>query len=412
MDTNEKNIQNYMPAAEEVAAELGKAKSIDDFFGKEGIFSRLFAKTLEQMMEAELSEQLGYEKYEAKGRNSGNSRNGYYERNLKTSTGETTIQVPRDRNGEFESTILEKHATNTNELEQKIIWMYAKGMSVRDIQDTLEELYGVELSPGSISVVTNKVWELVEAWQNRPLASCYPIVWLDAIHIKIRRNHKVENTAVYIILGVDWDGKKDVLGHWIGDGGESATFWMSVLSDLQARGVEEILIAAMDGLTGFSEAVGAVFPSTIIQKCVIHQIRNSLKYLSSQDYKPFIADLKRVYQAPTLEMAKANFETLDKVWGKQYPSIIRSWQKNWDELTAYFQFPAEIRRLIYTTNTVEGYNRQIRKVIKTKGGFPNPEAVRKILYLATVDITEKWNTPIFSWRKIYNQLMIYFNRDL
>jgi transposase-like protein len=411
MDTEEKNIQDYMPAAEEVAAELSKAKSIDDFFGKEGIFSRLFAKTLEQMMEAELSEQLGYEKYEAKGRNSGNSRNGYYERNLKTSTGEMAIQVPRDRNGEFESKILDKHASNTNELEKKITWMYAKGMSVRDIQDTLEELYGVELSPSSISVVTNKVWELVETWQNRPLSSSYPLVWLDAIHIKIRRNHKVDNTAVYIILGVDWEGKKDVLGHWIGDGGESAAFWMNVLSDLQGRGVEEILIASMDGLSGFSEAVEAVFPGTIIQKCVIHQIRNSLKYLASSDYKPFMADLKKVYQAPNLEKAAAELENLDRQWGEQYPLILRSWRKHWDELTAYFQFPAEIRRLIYTTNTVEGYNRQIRKVIKTKGGFPNPEAVRKILYLATVDITEKWNTPIFSWRKIYNQLMIYFNRD-
>jgi transposase-like protein len=321
------------------------------------------------------------------------------------------IQVPRDRNGEFESKILDKHASNTNELEKKITWMYAKGMSVRDIQDTLEELYGVELSPSSISVVTNKVWELVETWQNRPLSSSYPLVWLDAIHIKIRRNHKVDNTAVYIILGVDWEGKKDVLGHWIGDGGESAAFWMNVLSDLQGRGVEEILIASMDGLSGFSEAVEAVFPGTIIQKCVIHQIRNSLKYLASSDYKPFMADLKKVYQAPNLEKAAAELENLDRQWGEQYPLILRSWRKHWDELTAYFQFPAEIRRLIYTTNTVEGYNRQIRKVIKTKGGFPNPEAVRKILYLATVDITEKWNTPIFSWRKIYNQLMIYFNRD-
>ena len=245
MDTKEKNKQAYMPAAEDIAAELGKAKSIDDFFGKEGIFARMFGKTLEQMMEAELSEKLGYEKYEAKGRNSGNSRNGYYERKIKSSHGETKLEVPRDRNGEYEPVILEKHGGNSNELEQKIIWMYAKGMSVRDIQDTLEELYGVSLSPSSISVVTNKVWELVKAWQNRPLADSYPIVWLDALHIKIRRDHKVENTAVYVALGVDWDGKKDVLGQWVGDGAESATFWMTVMSDLQARGVKEILIAEM-----------------------------------------------------------------------------------------------------------------------------------------------------------------------
>lgn len=407
----EKNRQEYMPSAEMVAAELGKAKSIDDFFGKDGIFSRLFSKTLEQMLEAELSEQLGYEKYEAKGRNSGNSRNGHYERQLKTSAGESSIQVPRDRNGEFEAAILEKHATNTNELEKKIIWMYAKGMSVRDIQDTLEELYGVEVSPGTISAVTNKVWDLVEAWQNRPLMESYPLLWLDAIHIKIRKEQRVETTAVYSILGVDWEGKKDILGHWIGNGAESAAFWMSVLSDLQARGVQEICIACMDGLSGFVEAVEAVFPNTILQKCVVHQIRNSLKYLASKDYKPFLADLKKVYRAATLELAQSNFENLDQKWGSQYPIIIRSWKKNWNELTAYFNFPAEIRRLIYTTNAVEGYYRQIRKVIKTKGGFPNPESVRKILYLVTMDIVAKWSMPIFSWKKILNQLKIYFDKD-
>ena len=412
METKEnKTIQDFMPNAEKVAEELGKAKSIDDFFGKGGIFARLFSSTLEQMLEAELTAQLGYERYESKGRNSGNSRNGSYERQLKTSEGETQIQVPRDRNGEFESVILEKHALNTNELEKKVIWMYAKGMSVRDIQETLEELYGVEVSPGTISTITNKVWELVENWQNRPLAESYPLVWMDAIHIKIRKDHRVENTAVYIILGVDWEGKKDVLGHWVGNGAESAAFWMAVLTDLQARGVKEICIACMDGLSGFTEAVEAIFPTTIIQKCVIHQIRNTIKYLASKDYKPFMADLKKVYQAPTLEMALSKFETLEKTWGSQYEIIIRSWRKNWDELTSYFNFPAEIRRLIYTTNTVEGYNRQIRKVIKTKGGFPNPESVRKILYLATTDITAKWSAPIFSWKKILNQLKIYFDRE-
>lgn len=407
-----KSIQEIMPSAEIVAAELGKAKSIDDFFGKDGILSRLFSKTLEQMLEAELTEQLGYERYEASGRNSGNSRNGYYERQLKTSEGETRIQVPRDRNGEFDSKILEKHATNTNELENKIIWMYTKGVSVRDIQETLGEIYGVEVSAGTISSITNKVWEMAEVWQNRPLAESYPLVWLDAIHIKIRKDHRVENTAVYVILGVDWDGKKEVLGHWIGDGAESAAYWMAVLSDLQARGVQEICIACMDGLTGFKEAVEAIFPQTIIQKCIVHQIRNTLKYLSSNDYKPFLSDLKKVYQAPTLEMAQSNFEALDKKWGSQYQVVIRSWRKNWDELTAYFNFPPEIRRLIYTTNTVEGYNRQIRKVIKTKGGFPNPESVRKILYLATMDIVAKWTMPIFNWKKILNQLKIYFDRDI
>lgn len=410
-EKDNKTIQDFMPSAEKVAEELGKAKSIDDFFGKEGIFSRLFSKTLEHMLEAELTAKLGYEKYAAEGRNSGNSRNGTYERNLKTSEGETQIQVPRDRNGEFESKILEKYSGNTNELEKKVIWMYTKGMSVRDIQETMEELYGVEISPGTISTITNKVWEMVQAWQNRPLEKSYPLVWLDAIHIKIRKDHRVENTAVYIILGVDWNGKKDVLGHWVGDGAESAAFWMSILSDLQTRGVQEICIACVDNLTGFQNAIEAVFPKTIIQKCIIHQIRNTVNYLASKDYKPFLADLKKVYKAPTLEIAESNLESLDKVWGEQYPIILRSWKKNWPELSTFFRFPSDVRRLIYTTNTVEGYNRQIRKVIKTKGGFPNPESVRKILYLATMDIVAKWVVPVFGWKKILNQLAIYFEHD-
>lgn len=271
-ETNKKaNIQDYMPPAEIVQQELAKAKSMDDFFGKEGIFARLFASTMEQMLQAELTEHLGYEPHEAKGRNSGNNRNGSYSRKLRTSEGETTIQVPRDRNGTFEPVILPKGTgSTTNELEDKIIGMYAKGMSVRDIQDQLEELYGVEVSPATVSAITDKVWGLVEAWQSRPLSAIYAIVYLDAIHLKIRRENKIENTAVYIVLGVDLEGHRDVLGHWIGDGGEGANFWLSVITDLQSRGVKDILIACMDGLTGFKDAILAVFPKTEIQRCVIH----------------------------------------------------------------------------------------------------------------------------------------------
>jgi putative transposase len=405
-------MQEIMPSAEEVQKELRTAKSMDDFFGKEGIFSRLFAKTMEQMLEAELSEELGYEPYEIKGRNSGNSRNGSYPKKLRSSDGEVTIQVPRDRNNEFEPQIVKKHTANTNELEDKIIGMYAKGLSVRDVQDTLQELYGIEVSPATISAITDKVWGLVESWQSRTLEAIYPIIYLDAIHINLRRDGKVENTAVYVVLGVNVEGYRDVLGHWVGSGAETANFWLSVITDLQSRGVKDIFIACMDGLSGFKEAVLAVFPNTQIQRCVIHQIRNSLKYVTWNDRKPFMVDLKTVYQAPTREAAEANLVKLGEQWRSKYAIAVRSWENNWEDLATFFDYPTEIRRLIYTTNPVEGYHRQLRKVIKTKGGFPNGDAVRKLLFLATRNITKKWTMPIPNWARILNQLVIRFEDRL
>ncbi len=405
-------MQEIMPSAEEVQKELRTAKSMDDFFGKEGIFSRLFAKTMEQMLEAELSDELGYEPYEIKGRNSGNSRNGSYPKKLRSSDGEVTIQVPRDRNNEFEPQIVKKHTANTNELEDKIIGMYAKGLSVRDVQDTLQELYGIEVSPTTISAITDKVWGLVESWQSRTLEAIYPIIYLDAIHINLRRDGKVENTAVYVVLGVNVEGYRDVLGHWVGSGAETANFWLSVITDLQSRGVKDIFIACMDGLSGFKEAVLAVFPNTQIQRCVIHQIRNSLKYVTWNDRNPFMVDLKKVYQAPTREAAEASLVKLGEQWRSKYAIAVRSWENNWEDLATFFDYPAEIRRLIYTTNPVEGYHRQLRKVIKTKGGFPNGDAVRKLLFLATRNITKKWTMPIPNWARILNQLVIRFEDRL
>jgi putative transposase len=407
-----RNMQEIMPSVEEVQRELGKAKSMDDFFGKEGIFARLFAHTIEEMLETELSEHLGYEAYEVKGRNSGNSRNGRYAKKLRTSSGETTIQVPRDRNGEFEPQVVKKQVANTNELEDKIIGMYAKGMSVRDIQETLQELYGVEVSPTTLSAITDKVWELVEEWQNRSLASIYPIIYLDAIHIKLRREAKVENIAVYTVLGVDVEGHRDVLGHWVGEGKESSNFWLSVITDLQSRGVKDIFIACMDGLSGFKEAVLAVFPQTQIQRCIIHQIRNSLKYITWTDRKAFMTDLKEVYQAATRESAEANLRQLSEKWSDKYAVAIRSWENNWEDLSTFFAYPAEIRRLIYTTNSVEGYHRQLRKVTKSKSMFPTPEAARKLLFLANRDILKKWTMPIQNWPLILNQLVIRFEGRL
>jgi putative transposase len=403
-DKNE-NKAFEMPSAEDVAQELGKATSIDDFYGKDGIFSRLFSKTIEQMLEAELSAELGYERYESAGRNSGNNRNGHYKRKMRTSGGDAEIKVPRDRNGEFQSALLQK---NSNEIEQKILAMYAKGMSTRDIQEMLEELYGIDVSPETISAITDKVWPLVEEWQNRPLMSQYAIVYLDAIHIKLRREGKIVTVAVYNVLGVDLDGHKEILGHWIGDGGEGANFWLSVVADLQARGVEDIFIAAVDGLAGFSDAIRSVFPETQVQRCVIHQIRNSLKYVIWKDRKAFTADLKKVYKAATREEAESNLLLLEEKWQDKYAAAIRSWQNNWEELSVYFDYPKEIRRLIYTTNAVEAYHRQLRKVTKNKGSFPTEQALRKLLYLATVNITKKWSAPLQNWPLILNQLAIRF----
>jgi putative transposase len=408
----EQKFQENMPSAEEVQKELATAKSMDDFFGKEGIFARLFANTIETMLESELSEELGYEPYEAKGKNSGNSRNGHYPKKVRTSAGETTIQVPRDRNGEYEPQVVKKHVANTNELEDKIIAMYAKGMSVRDIQETLKELYGVDVSPTTLSAITDKVWELVESWQNRPLASIYPIIYLDAIHLKLRREGKIENTAVYTVLGVDLEGHRDVLGHWVGEGSESSNFWLSVVTDLQGRGVQDIFIACMDGLSGFREAVLAVFPRTQIQRCIIHQIRNSLKYVTWADRKPFMEDLRLVYQAATREAAEAQLRQLHEKWGDKYAIAIRSWQNNWEDLATFFAYPAEIRRLIYTTNSVEGYHRQLRKVTKSKGAFPTPQAARKLLFLAHREILKKWTMPIYNWALILNQLVIRFDERM
>ena len=342
-----------------------------------------------------------------------NSRlTGYYAKKLRTSSGESTIQVPRDRNGEFEPQVVKKQVANTNELEDKIIGMYAKGMSVRDIQETLQELYGVEVSPTTLSAITDKVWGLVEGWQNRALASVYPIVYLDAIYIKLRHEGKVENIAVYTVLGVDVEGHRDVLGHWVGDGNESSNFWLSVITDLQSRGVRDIFIACMDGLSGFKEAVLAVFPHTQIQRCIIHQIRNSLKYVTWNDQKAFMVDLKQVYQAATRESAEANLRQLTEKWGDKYAVAIRSWQNNWEDLATYFAYPAEIRRLIYTTNSVEGYHRQLRKVTKSKNIFPTAESARKLLFLANRDILKKWTMPIQNWPLILNQLVIRFEGRL
>lgn len=396
-------------ARDTLAKELAKdCRTIEDIQEK---LKELFKDTLQQVFEAEMEHHLGYPKSAAEGINSGNSRNGYSRKTVKTRSGDTEIEVPRDRNSEFEPQIIRKYQTTANELEDRIVAMYAKGLSTRDIEDQMKDIYGIDVSATLVSKVTDKILPQITEWQSRPLERIYPIIYLDAIHFKVRKDNRVVNKAAYTVLGITVSGQKDILGVWIGDS-ESASFWLGVLNDLKNRGVEDIFIVCKDGLTGFSEAINAAFPQTELQLCVIHQIRNSLKYVSYKDRKSLMIDLKQVYQALTLEEAELEFEEFKGKWEKRYPLVIRSWENNWLELTAYFKYPEEIRRIIYTTNTIEGYHRQLRKVTKTKTAYPTDDALKKIIYLATLDISRKWTMPLREWGMCLSQLTIYFGDRL
>lgn len=371
------------------------------------LLKSLFKGTIEQMLEAEMEEHLGYEKHSPAGDGSGNSRNGYNKKTLQTEFGETELQVPRDRKGEFEPKLIAKYQTKTDDLESRIIAMYAKGMSNRDIEDHLRDIYGVEASAALISRITDKIMPAVTEWLSRPLDSMYPIVFLDGIMFKVRKDSKVVNKCVYSVLGINMEGKKDILGVWISEN-ESASFWLSVCNEIKNRGVQDILIACRDNLSGFSSAIETVFPKTEQQLCVIHQIRNSTKYIAYKDLKPVMADLKKIYGAPTLDDAEYRMEEFADKWGKKYPQILKSWKANWTELTTYFKYPEEVRRLIYTTNAVEGFHRMLRKYTKTKTIYPTDEAVKKSVYLSIQEITKKWGLPVRDWGIIIGQLMIFF----
>ncbi|WP_208587812.1 IS256 family transposase [Gracilibacillus suaedae] len=375
------------------------------------MMKQLFKDTLQQVFEAELEEELGYQKHSIKGNNTGNSRNGYSKKGIQSKFGKVDLHIPRDRNGDYEPKIVKKHEKTVNGIEEQILGLYAKGMSTRDIEDQMRDVYGIDISPTLVSKVTDKIMPLVTEWQNRPLNRVYPIVFLDAIHFKVRKENRIVNKAAYTVLAINMEGQKEILGIWIGES-ESSSFWLGVCTDLKNRGVEDILIACKDGLSGFSEAINSVFPRTEIQLCVIHQIRNSMKYVSYKEQKVVMKDLKKVYQALTLEEAEMEFATFKETWGKKHPIIIRSWEQNWLELTTYFQYPHEIRRAIYTTNIVEGYHRQLRKVTKTKSAFPSDEALRKMIYLTTMAISKKWTMPIRGWTECISQLAIYFGERL
>ncbi|GAV23282.1 IS256 family transposase [Carboxydothermus pertinax] len=385
-----------------------QCKSIEDIYEA---LKNIFSDTIQQLLEAELEHHLGYQKYDPKGKNSGNSRNGYSKKTLKTRLGPTEIEIPRDRNGEFEPQVIKKYQTTANELEDQIISMYAKGMTNRDIEAQMKDIYGIDVSPALVSKITDKIMPQITEWQARPLERVYPIVYFDAIHFKVRQDGRIINKAAYTVLGINTSGYKDILGIWIGEN-ESATFWLNVFNDLKNRGVEDILIVSKDGLSGFSEAIKAVFPKAEIQLCVIHQIRNSLKYVSYKDRKNLMADLKKVYGAATLEEAELGLLELKEKWDKKYPIVSKSWERNWDELSTYFKYPQEIRKLIYTTNIVEGYHRQLRKVTKVKTTYPTDDSLRKILYLATVDILKKWTMPIKDWGLCVSQFTIYFGERM
>lgn len=397
---------------EKVDELLKNAKSLKDIKGEGGVLQEMLKSTIERVMKAELEDQLGYPHNSRNAKKkTNNKRNGHYNKKLRTDSGHVHLDIPRDRNGEYEPKIIRKYETIDSDLQETIISMYAKGMTTRDITEHFKKIYGTDISPTFISTVTSKVMEAAQAWQSRILDRLYPVVFLDAIHYKIRSEGKIVNKAAYMCLGLTIEGKQDVLGIYIGEN-ESSTFWLNVLTDLNNRGVEDILICCIDGLKGFPEAIASIFPKTEIQSCVIHQIRNSLRYVGSKHQKEFMGDLKKVYQAVSLEEAKSNFLLLEEKWGSKYPVVTNSWSNNWEHLTAYFKYTQSIRKIIYTTNIVEGYHRQLRKVTKNRSIFPNDESLFKMLYLATKEASEKWTMAKHNWAMTLSQLSIHFEGRL
>ena len=394
--------------------EIKKCKTIDDVMGKNGLIQKLVKDVLENILEGEMEEHLGRSKYQRlddEDFEKVNYRNGYSKKNLRSSFGDVDLNIPRDRNGEFEPKIVKKYETVCNELDKKIISLYAKGMSTSDIQAEIEDLYGITISPSMVSKITDKVLSSAVEWQNRPLDRIYPIVYLDAMYFKVRSNGKIVNKAVYICLGYDMDGYKDILGIWV-DEAEGAKFWLGICNDLKNRGVKEILIACMDGLKGLPQAIKTVFPSVNIQTCIIHQIRNSIKYVASKDKKEFMKDLKEVYKASTEELALIQLDMLKEKWHSKYAIVIDSWYNNWSNLSTFFEFSPQIRKMIYTTNILEGFNRQIRKFTKVRVIFPTDESLNKCVYLATMEIMEKWTQPTPNWGATLAELTLMFENQI
>jgi len=391
--------------------ELENCKSMDDLTGKNGLLQRLLGGMVEKMLEQEMEEHLGYSKHSSDGRNSGNSRNGKSTKKVQSSHGSLELDIPRDRNSQFQPKLIKKRQKNISSFDDKIISMYARGMSTRDIQDHIHEIYGAEISSTSVSHITEKVLEVAKEWQSRPLEKLYPIVYFDAIHYKVRQDGKVVNKAAYTCLGIDVHGKKDVLGLWIGEK-EGAKFWLRVMTELKNRGVQDIFIACVDGLKGMPEAICSVFPETEIQLCVIHLIRNSIKYLPYKYSKEFIADLKSIYRAVSENEAWDALSSLQEKWAVRYPLAVNPWVNHWDNIKTFFKFPEEIRRIIYTTNAVESLHRQFRKVTKNRSAFPNDEALFKLLFLTVKGLSHKWTASIHGWKNALSQFAILYDERL
>jgi transposase-like protein len=391
-----------------------KQKALEQFrtgqslTGKGGAFAPLFKQFLEAALEAELQAHLGAEVPEE----TANRKNGKVTKTVKTGDGEFSLTTSRDRNGSFEPEIIKKRETIlADSLQDRIIGMYGLGMSLRDISTHIHEMYDMDISHDTLSAITERIMPLVKEWQSRPLDALYCIVWMDAMHYKVKDQGKVKSRAVYNILGIDKEGKKDLLGVYVSEN-EGANFWLSVLTDLHSRGVKDMLIACIDNLSGFEQAIRSIFPQTEVQSCVVHQIRNSLKYVATKDQKEFLSELKPVYKAATKEGAEVNLEALAEKWGKKYPVVIKSWQDNWHKLSTYFKYTEDIRRIIYTTNTIEGFHRQVRKVTKNKGVFPSDDALLKLVYLAYKNISKKWTQPLQNWSLTVSQLAIHFEGRL
>lgn len=389
--------------------EMLQDAGINDVAGVQDLFKEMVSTVLENGLEAELDEELGYSKYDYRNKQTDNSRNGYSEKTMKTSFGDMDISIPRDRKGDFDPQLIKKQQTTlSGDIEEKVLSMYAKGMTTSDIESHIREIYGIDVSDSTISRVTDKILPVVRDWQSRPLESIYAVVFMDAIHFHVRSEGQIVKKAVYIAIGINMDGIKDVLGMWIGEN-ESAKFWLSVMNGMRNRGVDDILIACVDGLTGFASAIEAVFPHTEIQQCILHQIRNTTRFVSYKDIKMLMADLKKVYAAIDEQTALYELDAFDEKWSSKYPKIAVSWRTNWANLSTYFKYPEEVRRLIYTTNAIEGFNRQLRKVTKSKSVFPTDDSLLKMLYLAMMDITKKWTGRRQDWGRIHSQLEIYFD---
>ena len=384
---------------------LEALKSGRDLNGKDGILTPLIKQLTEAALAAELEQHI-------KSTNEQNRKNGATPKTVKSASGSFQLDTPRDRNGTFEPQLIKKHQTHlTDEIERKILSLFALGSSYQDISGHISEIYGIDVSSATISAVTDKLIPELREWQQRPLDSHYPFVWLDAIHHKVKDDGRYVSKAVYTVLGLNIEGKKEVLGLYVSES-EGARFWLYVLTDLNNRGVQDILIAAVDGLTGFPEAINSIFPETEVQLCIIHQIRNSMKYVASKNQKAFMADLKPVYKAPAIDAAEDALDALEAKWGKQYPIVIQSWRNKWENLSVYFKYPEPIRRVIYTTNTIEAVHRQFRRLTKTKGGFPNENSLLKLLYVGIKNASKKWTMPIQNWNLTLSQLAIYFEGRL